>query len=326
MKNFISKLTILFFVTLALVVLLWVLITNPVYEDFSSPLPESLASNTRLLADVKHLSQLRPTRNYKDIDVLNYTAKYVFDRLKALGYEPWYQEFDVEGVKYKNVVTRTGSGLGDIVVVGAHYDVAGQNNPGADDNASGVASLLELARLMKLTPYIKNRIEIVFWTLEEPPFFRTDKMGSFKHAAFLKENNENIKLMLSLETMGYFDSTEGSQKYPIDALEFFYPTKGDFIALVGGLQFWSQMRSLKENFFKGTHLDKYSINAPGFVRGVDFSDHLNYAAHRWPSFMVTDTAFYRNFEYHKANDTFKRLNYTKLALVTDGVLSVLLNY
>lgn len=211
--------------------------------------------------------------------------------------------------------------------MGAHYDVAG-DQPGADDNASGIAGVLEIARLLhELSPSLKHRVDLVAYTLEEPPFFATDSMGSAIHANSLKEKQVPIHYMISLEMIGYFSQEKNSQQYPTFVLKLFYPTQGDFITLVGKLSFsdWKLIRLFKQKMSQVMEIDVFSINAPQMVTGTDFSDHRNFWNRGIPAVMITDTAFYRNSHYHQASDTMDTLDFERMSEVIRGVYWVLVN-
>ncbi len=238
------------------------------------------------------------------------------------------QDVPITGGPYKNIVADYGPADGSLIIIGAHYDSATsyENDqliytPGADDNASGVAGLLELARLLQQQAP-KTGVQLVAYASEEPPFFRSDEMGSAVHAASLERP---VKLMIALEMIGYYDSASGSQDYPYSVMSWLYPDRGDFIAVVGRMQDISAVRQVKSALLSATELPVYSINAPGFIPGIDFSDHLNYWQQDIPAIMITDTAFYRNKQYHQSGDTADRLNYQKMAQVIDGVISLLHN-
>ncbi|HBI9809451.1 TPA: M28 family peptidase, partial [Escherichia coli] len=181
--------------------------------------------------------------------------------------------------------------------------------------------LLELARLLhQQVP--KTGVQLVAYASEEPPFFRSDEMGSAVHAASLERP---VKLMIALEMIGYYDSAPGSQNYPYPAMSWLYPDRGDFIAVVGRIQDINAVRQVKAALLSSQDLSVYSMNTPGFIPGIDFSDHLNYWQHDIPAIMITDTAFYRNKQYHLPGDTADRLNYQKMAQVVDGVITLLYN-
>ena len=195
--------------------------------------------------------------------------------------------------------------------------------PGADDNASGVAGLIELAYLLGKTS-LPVRVELVAFTLEEPPFFRTPFMGSAIHAASLKKQGVKVRIMFALEMIGFFSDASHSQGFPLSILRLFYPSQGNFIAVVGKLGQGSVVRRVKQAMRGPSLLPVYSINAPRFVPGIDFSDHLNYWEAGYEAVMITDTAFYRNQGYHTLQDTPDTLDYERMAMVVQGVYAAIL--
>jgi Zn-dependent M28 family amino/carboxypeptidase len=244
----------------------------------------------------------------------------VLAEFARLGLATDVQEYQVNGRGYRNVIARLGPTKGPLIVIGAHYDACG-DTPGADDNASGVAGLLELARALAAHPP-RQPVELVAYTLEEPPFFRTEDMGSYRHAQALAAQGREVKLMLSLEMIGYFRDSPRSQRYPVGALKLLYPDQGNFIALVGAYRDFGDMRRVKGLFKGASALPVTSINAPESVQGVDFSDHASYWRFKMPAIMVTDTAFLRNDNYHEAGDTPETLDYRRMAQVVRGVFAV----
>ena len=181
--------------------------------------------------------------------------------------------------------------------------------------------MLELARLLGAHPP-PQPVELVAFALEEPPYFRTAAMGSFQHAQALVDARREVRLMIALEMIGYFRDTAGSQDFPVRALAPMYPDKGDFIAIVGRFGDFGATRRLKALFRGATDLPVESINAPSYVTGVDFSDHASYWHFGIPAVMVTDTAFFRNQNYHGAGDTPETLDYARMAKVVSAVCSV----
>ncbi len=163
------------------------------------------------------------------------------------------------------------------------------------------------------------RVELVAFTLEEPPYFRTPNMGSSVHAKSLRTQNKRVRAMLCLEMIGYFSDEPNSQHFPAAALSAFYPSTGNYIGVVGRLSDWSLVRHIKATMRNASPLPVYSINAPSFVTGVDFSDHVNYWDAGYSALMITDTAFYRNRHYHTAQDTPEKLDYKRMAMVVEGV-------
>ncbi|NPA58666.1 MAG: M28 family peptidase, partial [Aquificae bacterium] len=234
-----------------------------------------------------------------------------------------YQEFYADGNRYRNVIGVINPEGRETVVVGAHYDVAG-DTPGADDNGSGVAGLLELARLLGKEKS-KYRIELAGYTLEEPPFFGTKKMGSYIHAESLKRKNANLKVMLCLEMIGYFSEEKNSQSFPLPFMRLFYPDRGNFIGVVGKLGQRGITERVKNLMKKGGKIPVYSLNAPITLPGVDLSDHRNFWHFGYKAVMITDTAFYRNPNYHRRTDTVNTLNFEKMYQVIKGVKYTVLN-
>lgn len=210
------------------------------------------------------------------------------------------------------------------MIIGAHYD-SFRHTPGADDNASGVAGLLELARLFKDNPP-DRAVELLAYTLEEPPFFNTENMGSAVHAHSAALANKQIKLMISLEMIGYFSDEPDTQRYPVGFLNALYPDTGNFIAVIGRFSDIKQTRRVKALMSGATDLPVYSINAPALIEGLDFSDHRNYWSEGFNAVMITDTAFFRNTHYHELTDTADRLDYQRMANVVQGVYAVVQMY
>lgn len=267
---------------------------------------------------VRFLSEDVHPRNHDHVENLEKAALYIERSFRASGGEVSSQDVVVEGTRYRNVIARFGPGSRPVLVIGAHYDTHG-HTPGADDNASGVSGLLELARLLGQSPPPPRAIELVAYTLEESPHFRTEHMGSARHAKAMREAGRDVELMVSIEMIGYFSDEPGSQRYPERALAPLYPDKGNFIALVGRLDHFALMRKMKAAMTGATPLPVRSLNAPPTVQGIDFSDHLNYWHQGMPAIMVTDTAFLRNPNYHRPEDTAEKLDYARMAMVVQGV-------
>ncbi|MEW8467112.1 MAG: M28 family peptidase, partial [Candidatus Thiodiazotropha sp.] len=269
-----------------------------------------------LRRDTSLLSNEMAPRNYQHIDNLNRVADYISESLASSGGRVAEQVFAVDGAEYRNIIAEFGPEANEIIVVGAHYDVAGEY-PGADDNASGVAGLLEIGRLLGKVE-LQTKVVLVAFTLEEPPFFRSDKMGSAVYAKSLAESGVDVRLMIALEMIGYFTEEKGTQDYPMQLLRLYYPSSGDFIAVVDQLMS-TQAQRMKASMTGASDLPVYSINAPSFIPGVDFSDHMNFWRYGYPAVMITDTAFYRNRAYHTDEDRAERLDYERMAQVVYGV-------
>jgi Zn-dependent M28 family amino/carboxypeptidase len=244
-------------------------------------------------------------------------ALWIAGEMRHAGAAVLEQPVDTVSAHYVNVVAGFGPPTKEVVVIGAHYDVAGEM-PGADDNASGVASLLELADLLSGVP-LARRVELVAFANEEAPYFATPAMGSEVYASSLDETRRTVRGMICLEMVGCFTDEPGSQKLPFSVLRLVYPSKGDFIAVVGSLRRPGIVRSVKSAMMAASDLPVYSIDAPRWVHGVDLSDHSTFWRRGEPAVMITDTAFYRNPRYHTEHDTPDTLDYERMAKVVAGV-------
>lgn len=290
----------------------------------------------RLLAHVKRLSVDFYPRSFDQAGNTERAASYILDEFKASGADVDVQNFTIQGKTFKNIIARFGPKAGPLLVIGAHYDSHGHasadsanapnyslatHTPGADDNASGVAGLIELAHLLgRAAP--SQSIELVAYALEEPPYFRTENMGSAWHARSLTAAKREVRLMLSLEMIGYFSDAPGSQAYPVAGMQHLYSDRGNFVALVGKLGSFSAMREVKALMSGAMDLPVYSINAPPQLQGIDFSDHQSYWHEDIPAIMVTDTAFLRNTNYHLPGDTYDKLDYHRMAKVVQAVYAI----
>jgi Zn-dependent M28 family amino/carboxypeptidase len=274
-------------------------------------------------------------RNSEHTENLAGAAAYISGRFKDLGLKPRDQKYEADGKPYKNVIARVRSSVPEVatarvnaagpplIVVGAHYDSYGEL-PAADDNASGVAGLLELARLLAANP-AASPVELVAYTLEEPPYFRTPSMGSFVHSRSLKSQGARVLAMFSLEMIGYFTDASGTQEFPMPLLKLLYPSTGNYIAIVGDLENRALARAVRTSMRSVMTMRAYSINAPRLVPGIDFSDQLSYWTLGYPGIMVTDTSFYRNKAYHTEGDTPDRLDYARMADVVSGVYQAVID-
>lgn len=297
---------------------IWIFIASPTMQrNRKSALH---VDEARLKTHVETLSSRIFPRDYQELGNLNKCVDYISKHFAKAGAVVELQAFTADKKKYFNVMGRFNKDKPRKVIIGAHYDAV-EGTPGADDNASGVAGLIELAYLIgKQRPDIG--VELVAYSLEEPPFFGTDEMGSAFHAASISRM-EHIEGVIVLEMIGYYDDHRGSQSYPMGFLKMFYPDRGNFITLVGRLNQREFTKKVKAGMSGATDLPIYSINAPDFIPGVDFSDHRNYWPHGFNALMVTDTAFYRNTEYHLSGDTPDRLDYGRMAKVVVGVFEAI---
>jgi Zn-dependent M28 family amino/carboxypeptidase len=289
----------------------------------SGPSVDSRAQPARLEASVRTLVESFGPRDASHPENLGRVATWLHGELERAGGTVADQPFQTGGATYRNVIAHFGPETRERVVVGAHYDTAGPL-PGADDNASGVAGLLELARLLGGSP-LTRRIELVAYPLEEPPYFASREMGSAFHARSLKAQGARVRSMLCLEMIGFFSDAPDSQEVPLAALKRLYPSQGNFILVVGRPGQGGLVRRVKNRMGKAAApLDVRSLLAPASLPGVDFSDHRNYWNEGWDAVMITDSAFYRNPHYHTARDTPDTLDYPRMARVVDGVLAAVL--
>jgi Zn-dependent M28 family amino/carboxypeptidase len=295
-------------------------------QPFVAPLPSTppAVDPARLEAHVRRLAVDFHARSFEHPDKLAAAAAYIAAQFRAAGARVELQEVRVEGETFHNVIARFGPQQGQAMVVGAHYDSHG-DTPGADDNASGVSGLIELAHLLGAAPPARP-VELVAYTLEEPPHFRSDAMGSVWHAQSLRAAGTDVRLMLALEMIGFFSDKPGSQSFPAPGMSLAYSDRGNFIALVNRFEGFAATRRAKALMAGASDLPVYSLNGPVFIQGVDYSDHRSYWAAGYPAMMVTDTAFQRNRQYHRPGDLPARLDYRRMAKVVQGVYAVVVQY
>jgi len=289
------------------------------------------SSNARDLANLSDTSHLRRSleliinttgpRTYNNVDVLDTVAERIRNEFQKNTDRVSFQNYAVEEKQYKNVIASFGPEEGERIIVGAHYDVYG-NQDGADDNASGVAGILELAKLLK-DKTSKYRIDLVAYTLEEPPYFNSKQMGSYIHAKSLHDAHVSIKGMISLEMIGYYSENENSQDYPIGFMKWIYGNKGNYITIVQKSFCGAFAKQFKELSFRNNSIRTKAFRAPSFIGGISLSDHKNYWKFGYSAVMVTNTAFYRNHNYHEETDKLETLNIPKMALAMDGVFRTL---
>jgi Zn-dependent M28 family amino/carboxypeptidase len=276
----------------------------------------------RLRQDVQTLTVMVPPRNARNVASLDKCAEYILEEFGKTGGRAEIQRVSQDGKEYKNVICSFGPEAGERIIVGAHYDVQG-DQPGADDNASGVAGLLELSRMVRsLKTELKYRIDLVAYTLEEGQFRKhpfARHYGSYIHAKSLAQAGVSVRAMLCLEMIGYFTDRPNSQKYPLFFLRWFYPDKGNFIAVVGKWGQGSLVKKVKKSLAALSQVPVESLTATALTPGVSFSDHQSYWKFNYPAVMITDSAFYRNKNYHKPTDTADTLDYDRMAEVVKGL-------
>lgn len=262
-------------------------------------------------------------RNFMQYQNLERAAGYIKQEFKNYGYQPQEQVYDLAGKTFRNIIAiKRGKVLANkIIVVCAHYDsVVG--SPGADDNASGVAGLLELARLLSKEE-LKKTVKFIAFTNEEPPFYLTKDMGSFHYAQEAKRKSEDIEAVFCLESIGYYSDKRKSQGYPF-GLSLFYPDRANFIAVAGNLTSCFLVKRIVKDFRKHSGFSIEYLVAPIFLApAISFSDHASFWKFGYRATMITDTAFYRNSYYHTGQDTPEKLNYEYMAQVIDGLYKVI---
>lgn len=285
--------------------------------DAERDLAARLRKHVEAIASVPH--------NVDHYPELEKSAAYIEAELTALGYKPESQVYAIGDKPVRNISVELSPPGADAktpsLVVGAHYDSFGRA-PGANDNGSGSAAVLVLARLLKDAPLKDKRLRLVLFVNEEPPYDRTADMGSYRYAKSLKDKGENVVGMVSLETIGAFSDKPGTQKYPVP-FNFIFPDVANFVALValpGGRAF---LHDFVAAFRQHAQIPTIGGTAPDFVDGIGWSDHWSFYALGYPAIMITDTALFRYPHYHTPTDTPDKVDYEKLARVTLGVEAAL---
>lgn len=280
----------------------------------------TIASGARKIVGI--LANKFPSRHGQFPQVLHAAADFVEQEFVDLGYTVQSLAYISEGTKVRNLVVEKEGSQPELpcIVLGAHYDTV-VGTPGADDNATGVAGLLELARLLKNQPGPRT-IRFVAFPHEEPPYFFTHLMGSRQYAKTLKDKGEDVLVMLALEMLGYAGENY-HQLYPAPFMRVLcrYPQYGNFIALVGNLRSLTMMSKVRRTMREQKTIGVESLSAPGFIPPLFLSDHSSFWKAGYPALMVTDTAFLRNPHYHKESDTPETLNYAFLATVVSAVFA-----
>lgn len=280
---------------------------------FNRPAPH-LASPDRLRRDVRFLTTAVRPRDVAHVSNLNAAAAYIANEFGAAGARVTVQQFTARRQQFENVIAELGPASSEpLLVIGAHYDAFSEHGafPGADDNASGTAALLELARLLH-GQRITRPVMLVAFANEEPPFFGSEDMGSAVHAWWLEEHHRRVAGMMCLEMIGYYTDV---QRFDSWVMRLMYPRRGDFIGVAGGWDDRALARSVKRALAPSIH----AVSFTGPRSMLDASDQRNYWSHGWPAVMVSDTAYERNPNYHTARDTAETLDYERMARVVDGL-------
>jgi len=286
-------------------------------------LPEDAEFRAELTADVHTLGAEIGERNIPRYPQLKAAADFIESSFVRAGLHPRRDTYEVNRLPCHNIEAEIRGTSPQIVLIGAHYDsVFGA--PGANDNGSGVAAVLALARrFAKKQP--RQTLRFVAFVNEEPPYFQTTQMGSFVYAGRCKARGDQISAMISLETIGYFSDAPRSQTYPIPAIGAFYPRTGNFIGFVGNLHSRALLRRAIALFREQGKLPSEGAALPSFIPGVAWSDQWSFWQHGYPGIMVTDTAPFRYRHYHEPTDTPDKLDYDRFALVVSGIEKVIVN-
>jgi Zn-dependent M28 family amino/carboxypeptidase len=276
--------------------------------------PEALRAHVEALAgEIGERNVFRPR-------ALADAADFIAREWRRQGYEVAPQTYDCQGLPCANLeIARRGTRRPEeIVLVGAHYDSV-LGSPGADDNASGVAALLAMSRRFAEAAPART-VRFVAFVNEEPPLYFTRDMGSDVYARAARARGDDIRVMLALETIGYYSGAAGSQHYP-PFFRFFFPGRGDFVAFVSNLRSRRLLRRTVRAFRAGSDFPVEHLATPGLVPGAAWSDHRSFWRQGYRALMVTDTAFYRYPHYHSPDDTPDKLDYGALARVAEGLAS-----
>lgn len=279
-------------------------------------LAENLSRHVRVLA-----SSIGPRNLNRSPSGLEKAAYFIKQFLETNGYPVFEHSFTTTSGLAKNLIAdKEGSDPDHLLIIGAHYD-SFNYSPGADDNASGVAMLLELARIFRQASP-RTSIKFVFFTNEEPPFYETSDMGSRRYVDEVLVSEKRIVRMINLESVGYFTTTLNSQVYPFP-LNLLYRSVGDFIGFVSDLKSRDFLQQTVGSFKYASNFPTGSSSLPRMLPGVDWSDHAAFWQTNRRAVMVTDSAMFRYPHYHLESDTADRLDYKAMAQVTTGLVAVI---
>jgi Peptidase family M28 len=291
--------------------------------------PDEVVLREELRADVQKLAGEIGERNMWHYAQLNAAADFIQDSFSRSGLRPRRDTYQLHGEPCHNIEVEIPGGLQGaavsspppIIIIGAHYDSV-FGSPGANDNGSGVAAMLALARRFA-SAKPKHILRFVAFVNEEPPYFLSDEMGSFIYASRCNARGDKISAMISLETIGHFSDAPDSQTYPAAGLGLFYPKVGNFIGFVSNVQSRALLRRVIGLFRKHAKIPSEGAALPGFIPGVSWSDQRSFWRHGYPGIMITDTALFRYPYYHSSSDTPDKLDYDRFTLVVSGIEKVI---
>lgn len=332
LRIFLAVLRITIAVAAVLVLLWWLGMRMPGKTvSKAGPLsPDEVALREELRADVQKLAGEIGERNMWHYAQLNAAADFIEDSFSRAGLHPRRDSYEMHGQACHNIEAeipgRSVQGAAvssppSIIVIGAHYDSV-FGSPGANDNGTGVAATLALARRFA-SAKPKHTLRFVAFVNEEPPYFLSGEMGSFIYARRCKERSDKIDAMISLETIGYFSDAPHSQTYPSPGLGLFYPKVGNFIGFVSNVRSRALLRRVIALFRKHAKIPSEGAALPAFIPGVSWSDQWSFWQKGYPGIMVTDTALFRYPYYHSSSDTPDKLDYDRFTLVVSGIQKVI---
>lgn len=304
----------------SLVYMTWM--PNPKSKEITGEGSDGLeALEQQLKTHVKRLAANSAGRNFIVSDTLTPARRYIEEQFVNAGLPVENQSYEIYGDLYANIIVNFPA-TGDskkVLIVGAHYDSV-ENSPGANDNASGVAALIEIGKYLSHQP-LKHNVRLIAFVNEEPPFFQTEEMGSLVYARSLSRDGEDVIGMIALETIGCYIDKPGSQKYP-KLFNLLYPDTGNFISFIGNLTSRSLLTRSISLFREHSPVPSEGIAAPAFIPGVSWSDHWSFWVTGHTAIMITDTAPYRYDHYHQQSDTPDKLNYEQYSKVVHGLFYV----
>jgi hypothetical protein len=283
--------------------------------------PDEIALRQELRTDVQKLAGEIGERNMWHYDQLNAAVDFIEGSFSQAGVRTRKDSYQIQGQSCHNLEAEVSGSRPEIIVIGAHYDSV-FGSPGANDNGTGVAATLALARRFA-DKKPQHTLRFVAFVNEEPPYFLSDEMGSLVYARRCNERGDKISAMISLETIGYFSDAPNSQRYPSPGLGVFYPRIGNFIGFVSNVRSRALLRRVIALFRKHAKVPSEGAALPAFVPGVSWSDQWSFWQHGYPAIMVTDTAPFRYPYYHSSNDTPDKLDYDRFALVVSGMERVI---
>jgi hypothetical protein len=322
-KILFSALRVVIAVAAVLALLWWFGIRMPGKNiSKAAPLsPDEVTLREELRADVQKLAGEIGERNMRHYPQLNAAADFIENSFSRAGLHPRRDSYELHGQACHNIEVEIPGTRPEVLLIGAHYDSV-FGSPGANDNGSGVAATLALARRFAGRKP-ERTLRFVAFANEEPPYFLSGEMGSLVYAGRCKARGDKISAMISLETIGYFSDAPHSQAYPSPGLGIFYPKVGNFIGFVSNVHSRALLRRVIALFRRHAKIPSEGAALPAFIPGVSWSDQWSFWRHGYPGIMITDTAPFRYPYYHSANDTPDKLDYERFGLVVSGMEKVI---